>query len=87
MFAFLIIIVHVFSQRFLFRFFVFVFFFDTTDSTANGMENVRENDEKTEKKKKVKEWTKYVHDTLSLLEGLVACHALYVYPILTLFCG
>ena len=87
MFAFLIIIVHVFSQRFLFRFFVFVFFFDTTDSTANGMENVRENDEKQGKKKKVEEWTKYVHDTLSLLEGLVACHALYVYPILTLFCG
>lgn len=42
---------------------------------------------KQKKKKKVKEWTKYVHDTLSLLEGLVACHALYVYPILTLFCG
>lgn len=29
---------------------------------------------KKKKKKKV-EWTKYVHDTLLLLEGLVACHA------------
>ena len=78
-FFFIIIIFHVFFLSAVFVFgFLFSFSFDTTDSTANGMENVRERKENDErqKKKKVEEWT-----------NLVACHALYIYPILTLFCG
>lgn len=40
--------------------------------------------EKIKKKKRLRK--KKVADTILLLEGQVACHTFYVYPILTMFC-
>ena len=59
---------------------LFYFHFDTTDRQAKRGECC-ERGKNTEEKGK-----KRVVDTILLMEGLVACHTFYVYPILTMFC-